>query len=177
MPCFGGVFRHWLRGLGGLGDSGGPDGPGRPVRTESWSLGDALLRKADVDIPSARGSRALGGVVVGSRHANTHLETRDSARLCVHNPQSNSRTSSIHDTRRKTYVVVGIRSLTICLRLRPAVSRSDSSPTRLNSTKTRTGPSAKQNHPALTTNIANAVLTRARMRGCRTAWLRQKIIA
>ena len=27
MRCFGGVFRHWLRGLGGLGESGGAVSP------------------------------------------------------------------------------------------------------------------------------------------------------
>ena len=78
MRCFAGAFPPCPRGLGASGDAGGS---GRFGRTESRSLGDAILRQANVDIPSARGSRALGDVVVGSRLARAHLETPESARL------------------------------------------------------------------------------------------------
>ena len=38
MPCFGGVFRHWLRDLGGLGDSGG----GQSLRSNGVLIAPAI---------------------------------------------------------------------------------------------------------------------------------------
>ena len=143
MRCFEVVFRHCLRGLGGLGDSGGL---GRFGRAESRSFGDPILRQADADIPIVRGSQAPGGVVVGSRLASIYLEPPESAPPCTHNWRPHSRTRSIHDTRRKTDAVVAIRSLTISLRLRPAVNRLGTGPTRQNPMEPMTWPHVKRNH-------------------------------
>ena len=78
MPCFGGVFRHWLRGLRGLGDAGGGEQVS-PFERSSDRPAMRSIRQADADIPIARASRAPGGVVVGSRLASIHLEAPESA--------------------------------------------------------------------------------------------------
>ena len=52
MPCFGGVFRHWLRGLGGLGDSRGTVYPFERI-SDCPAMG--FLRQADMSAQLATG--------------------------------------------------------------------------------------------------------------------------
>ena len=76
MPCFGGAFRHWLRGLGGLGDAGGCVVPFQrsSVRSEMRSCVWRMPISRSLKRP-----RGLGGVVVHSRLASIHLEAPESA--------------------------------------------------------------------------------------------------